>query len=395
LARHRQVFSIPRRGHQSLMSDKSRIPQLDGLRGFAILIVVLTHYFYNPDPGLSKPMFHLQSFFSMGWTGVDLFFVLSGFLIGGILLGARDSPRYFRTFYARRFYRIIPVYYLWILSFALLLLIGGPFLEAHTRSGILPRLDWWFFAHILFLQNMWTVNYVTLAIWWFSHTWSLAVEEQFYLVAPLLVWLLPKKRLTAVLLSVMAAAPLCRVLVRSLVDSPAWPAYRLMPCRADALALGMLCAIFWRDAKFREWLSAKKRHLYAALSIFFAGTLILGIWFSNPNETLMQTVGYSWLAFFYALLLTVVLVDADGLIARIARMGWLRELGRVSYCLYIVHPAVGYFCFGFLLHDIIHFTGLRSGAVGLLAIALSYGVARISWIFFEQPLLRLGHLHKY
>lgn len=76
-------------------------------------------------------------------------------------------------------------------------------------------------------------------------------------------------------------------------------------------------------------------------------------------------------------------------------MGWLRELGRVSYCLYLIHPAVGYFCFGFLFHDTIRFTGWRTGAVGLLAVGLSYGVAKISWIFFEQPLLRLGHLHKY
>ena len=377
------------------MSDKSRIPQLDGLRGFAILIVVLTHYFYNPDPGLSKPMFHLQSFFSMGWTGVDLFFVLSGFLIGGILLGARDSPRYFRTFYARRFYRIIPVYYLWILCFVLLLSIGGPILEAHTRSGVLPKLDWQFFAHILFLQNMWTIDYVTLAIWWFSHTWSLAVEEQFYLVAPLLVWLLPKKRLATVLLSVILAAPLCRVLVQSLVPAPAWPAYRLMPCRADALAVGMLCAILWRDARFRGWLAARTRSLYLACSIFLAGVVALGIWFSNPNAKLTQTLGYSWLAFFYALLLLIVLVDPQGMLARFARWGWLRDLGRVSYCLYIIHPAVGYFCFGLLLHDIIHFTGWRSGLVAILAIALSYGIAKISWILFEQPLLRLGHLHKY
>jgi peptidoglycan/LPS O-acetylase OafA/YrhL len=86
-----------------------RIPELDGLRGFAILIVVLLHYFYKPGVPAPPVFTRFQSLFRLGWTGVDLFFVLSGFLIGGILLNARDSPNYFKTFYIRRFFRIIPI----------------------------------------------------------------------------------------------------------------------------------------------------------------------------------------------------------------------------------------------------------------------------------------------
>ena len=90
-----------------------RVPELDGLRGFAILMVLSFHYFYDPVAHMPKLLHRLQRLFALGWTGVDLFFVLSGFLIFGVLLEARNSPSYFQTFYMRRCFRILPVYYLW------------------------------------------------------------------------------------------------------------------------------------------------------------------------------------------------------------------------------------------------------------------------------------------
>jgi peptidoglycan/LPS O-acetylase OafA/YrhL len=99
---------------------KARIPELDGLRGLAILLVIVCHYVGNPEHsplGFLAHRFLLA--FTIGWSGVDLFFVLSGFLIGGILLDARDSPNYFRAFYMRRVFRILPIYYLWTLFFVI------------------------------------------------------------------------------------------------------------------------------------------------------------------------------------------------------------------------------------------------------------------------------------
>ena len=97
---------------------QGRIPELDGLRGMAILLVLVGHYFAVPGTGAASLL--NGYWFRLGWTGVDLFFVLSGFLIGGILLDVRDSPNYFKTFYARRFFRIIPLYYAWILLYIVL-----------------------------------------------------------------------------------------------------------------------------------------------------------------------------------------------------------------------------------------------------------------------------------
>src|SRR5271154_3561146 len=164
-----------------------RILELDGIRGLAILLVLIAHIFYAPTlPGGPELLTKFKELFTLTWTGVDLFFVLSGFLIGGILLDKRSSGKYFTTFYARRFFRIVPVYYCWIILFILVVKLGGPVIREHTRSGILPAIDSTVFIHFLFLQNLWLPNYVKLAEWWFGATWSLAVEEQFYLVAPLL-----------------------------------------------------------------------------------------------------------------------------------------------------------------------------------------------------------------
>src|SRR5207245_2913352 len=128
-----------------------RIPELDGLRGIAICLVLGAH-FINVTNGPRLAAF-FQDLFLLGWSGVDLFFVLSEFLIGGILLDVRSSHSYFKTFYARRFFRIIPIYYLWVTLYLLLVGLGSSFLRAHTRSGTVPPLGFDIYAHYLFLQN--------------------------------------------------------------------------------------------------------------------------------------------------------------------------------------------------------------------------------------------------
>ncbi len=374
---------------------QARIPELDGLRGFAILMVISIHYFYDSGAQLPRLAHRLQSFLGLGWTGVDLFFVLSGFLIGGILLDARDSPRYFKTFYLRRFFRIIPVYYLWIVVYMLLAWLGGSYLESRLQISAGPANSWGIWAHFLFLQNLWVHNYAPLAGWWFGVSWSLAVEEQFYLVIPFLIRYLSARRLTVFLTCVVFAAPVCRILLRAFVTMPSSRSQMLMPCRADALAIGVLGAIYWRDADFREWLSRNKKLTYAVFGVLLAGMAALGIWFPAHDGTLTQTAGYTWIALFYLSLVFVALADSAGRIAKLARMEWLREWGRVSYCVYLIHPAVRYFCFRYLNQDPTHLSSWWNVATGLLAVAVTYGLAKLSWTFFEEPLLQRGHRFKY
>jgi peptidoglycan/LPS O-acetylase OafA/YrhL len=376
------------------MTDRipqGRIPELDGLRGMAILLVLVAHYFAVPGIGAASLL--NGYWFRLGWTGVDLFFVLSGFLIGGILLGARDSPNYFKTFYARRFFRIIPLYYAWILIYVVLSVFGWNFLS--TRVGSVQKIDISILAHFLFLQNFHEFLKGTVSFWWFSSTWSLAVEEQFYLVAPLLVRYLPKRALALVLVLVTFSAPILRFVIRNGFSEGPWLAYRLMPCRADSLAVGLLAALLWNNPKARAWLETHALVLYGLFAILFGGVAYLWRWQSDPLLLLTQTAGYTWLALFFAVLLLLVLSRRASLLAALMRLGFLREIGGVSYCIYIIHTAVFLFCHQLLLHALPVVTDVKAAAVTFLAAFMTYAMAKLSWRFFEQPLLRRGHAFQY
>src|SRR5579859_2743785 len=186
--------------------QRERIPELDGLRGLAILLVIICHYFANSEHAqLGFFWHHFFSALTACWSGVDLFFILSGFLIGGILLGSRQSPRYFSTFYMRRVHRILPVYYGWILLYVLI--FGGIRLLT-PNSGIVNATDLLpvpYYA--LFLQNSFG-GFTPLEWKWFAVTWSLAVEEQFYLFAPLLVRWISESRLIILIVGTTILAPL-------------------------------------------------------------------------------------------------------------------------------------------------------------------------------------------
>src|SRR5260221_1555634 len=135
-------------------SDNPRIPELDGIRGIAIGMVVVYHYFLTTlatTPG--STMAYFQAAGRLAWTGVDLLFVLSGFLIGGILIDARESSNYFKVFYARRFFRILPIYVVWFCCVQLMILA--------IRLGHATEWGWFLkdrlptFSYFLFLQNFW------------------------------------------------------------------------------------------------------------------------------------------------------------------------------------------------------------------------------------------------
>lgn len=369
-----------------------RIPELDGLRGLAILLVLLDHY-------LSGPRFEghgrLWSLFFKslggGQVGVDLFFVLSGFLIGGILLESRESPSYFRAFYLRRVHRILPVYY----SFTLIYLVA--LVTSHfcwPAVSIVPA-D---FSHLLhyffFLQNFFWSK--TRLEWLFlGVTWSLAIEEQFYLCAPVILRYLPVRRLRAALVAVLLLAPLLRLALLLGPEGYRFLAALSTPCRADALALGILGALAWRSERFHIFLR-KNPNLPAGVLLFFSlavGALLPGMY--KPRGIFWGTVGYSLLAFFFLALLLFVLVRRDSWAAEIMRFKSLRQLGTVSYCVYIIHAPILHTTHYLLLHSspaIDNFHGVLATA---LATSATLIVAALSWHFLEKPLIKRGHRFSY
>jgi peptidoglycan/LPS O-acetylase OafA/YrhL len=388
----------------SSSTSSSRIPELDGLRGIAIILVILLHYCYQTTMGIKQPatlIDHLYAWFRMGaalgWTGVDLFFVLSGFLIGGILLDVKDSPSYYKTFYIRRFYRIVPIYYLWLLGYILLLLAVRDLFSTYIPDPFIPSLKGgvlWLFA---FVQNVSFDRYMSLGWVWLVPTWSLAVEEQFYLVAPLLIRRLSRQALALVLGATVLMAPLLRLWVRSHfpIMGANWDlAYILMPCRADTLAIGVLAALFWRTPSLRAWLSNRAWLLYALTAAFFTGMVVLG---RSPDLSSfsMQSVGYTWIALFYGLVLILVLEKPQGLLAWLMRAKWLGEIGRLSYCIYLIHFATWW-----VFHLAVYLVEGRPPewhytAASFAALIAVYAVARMSWRDIEYPLLRRGSAYQY
>ena len=372
-------------------APQGRIPELDGLRGMAILAVWLGHYFAAPGEG--SVWFLSGYWFRLGWTGVDLFFVLSGFLIGGILLDVRESPTYFQTFYARRLFRIIPLYYAWIAAYILLAAFAGHYVVEHI--GSLESVDVPILSHFLFWQNFSRPLAPAVAFWWFNSTWSLAVEEQFYLVAPVVVRYLSKRALTVFLIAATIGAPIVRLLVRSHFESGPLLAFRLMPCRADSLAIGMLAAVAWRSPTVRARLSVHGVMLYGPFGILLAGVAWIWRYSPDPLFPLTQVFGYTWLALFFAVLMFAAISKPAGPLAVVARLKLFRELGGVSYCIYIIHTSVFLFCHRILLHSLPSVTNGRVAIVTLLAAGITCAIAKLSWRFFEEPLLRRGHAFKY
>jgi len=369
-----------------------RIPELDGLRGLAILLVLLDHYLSAPRfDGTSRFWSLFFKLLAGGQVGVDLFFVLSGFLIGGILLESRESPNYFRTFYLRRVHRILPVYYSFILIYLAVLGIVHFYAPGvSTSSADFSHL----FQYPVFIQNFfWSkthLEWLCLGV-----TWSLAIEEQFYLCAPLVIRYLSVRRLRSVLVVVILLAPLLRLALFLGPKEYHYLATLSMPCRADSLALGMLGALAWRSERFHMFLRENPKLPARVLMFLFLVVGPLLPWMYKPRGPLWGSVGYSTLAFFFLALLLFVLVRRESWLAGVMRLSPLRELGTISYCVYIIHAPILHGIHYLLLHSSPSIDSLRGALATLLALLATLGVAALSWHFMEKPLIKRGHRFVY
>ena len=376
-----------------ILGARNRLPELDGLRGLAILMVLSLHYitfgYTNTEFG---NLYRFAQIFRLGWSGVDLFFVLSGFLIGGILLDARESPNYFKAFYVRRIYRILPAYYAWIALFAIAGSLAAQRGLARDSNG--PVISVPVIVYYLFLQNLVFTPLSRFTTWWISQTWSLAVEEQFYLVSPFLIRYLSRRRLTQVLIGCVIGAPNLRAIVYSTTPRVMSPQYVLMPCRADALALGMLLAIAWRS-NAKVWIAEHVRLASIIFAVLVAGALAMTKWMPGPRNRFEAAYQYSWIGAMYAVMMTLALVKHDGIVARVARWSFLRSWGRISYCVYLIHSGILWACHQILLHSLPRITDWQGAVTTVLALAITVGIAQISWKYFEKPLIDRGHAARF
>jgi peptidoglycan/LPS O-acetylase OafA/YrhL len=374
-----------------------RIPELDGLRGLAISLVLLCHYIQDGPVGPRHSFVaRTGEVLGLGTVGVDLFFILSGFLIGGILLNSRLSPKYYSTFYLRRFFRIIPIYYSWLILF-------GLFMLAARKWGVAGGAEFTtltpYWAYFIFLQNYFQGSTVIQAFWLIP-VWSLAVEEQFYLLAPPVVRMLSPQRLAKVLPGVLVFSLLLRLFLASFFGESHdyWgiaAATNWMPSRADELALGMLVATLWVNPQSKRRLQERVGLSYAGLFSCAMALLAMSYWIMKADSFVTATVGRTVIGFFFAFLMIISLTDKEGLLAKIFRWRPLRELGKVSYCVYIIHRAVNWALFRLVLHVDPRFDSWRAIGVTSLSFLITMILAELSWRYFENPLIHRGHRYLY
>jgi len=373
-----------------LIDSSRRIPGLDGLRGIAILLVLLCHSIFDMHPKTALGS-HLQMIGRLSWSGVDLFFVLSGFLIGGILLDSKGSPSYFKTFYVRRAYRILPLYAVLVTLFALRYIkaaSAGP-LGGFSHSPI-PLI-----AYVTFSQNVWMAMWGTFGAGVMASTWSLAVEEQFYLTAPFLVRGMNRSHLTHALLAVLITAPLVRTALHFLFLHGNFACYVLMPCRADALSAGVLCATLVRSPRWANLLFSPRRSALLWIAGFLAlGLVPLTLW-CDGMSTPMITIGYSWLALFYSTCLLIAITESSRIIRLVLSNRYLAGLGGLAYFTYLFHQPLMEACRRLLGLRFSYSSDGTQLVGGLLGILVTVVLAKFSWTFFEKPLLRRGHAYKY
>jgi peptidoglycan/LPS O-acetylase OafA/YrhL len=372
----------------------SRIPALDGLRGLAIFIVVFGHYaVFKPDQGWAATI--IRTVFPLSWTGVDLFFVLSGFLIGGILMDCRGAENYFKTFYVRRICRIFPLYFVCVALFFIL-----PWLLSNYRHQIwygllfgedFSKLPRWSF--VVFLQNFFYAKTFLAGSLWMASTWSLAVEEQFYLLLPIAIWVLPARKLSYVLALLILFVPVFRLFLY--MYHPKIYPHVLLPCRADALLIGVLCAYWIRHEGSRNWIGKNQRSLRQILGLLLVGVICLTVYANSPYSFEMVFLGYSWMALFYACLLLIVVTSERGIIVRCMHFPPLRNLGVIAYGVYLMHIAINILMHDLILGKEIPIANLSDGAVTLAAFLTTLLLATLSWRFFEKPIVGWGHSFSY
>jgi len=367
-------------------STGQRLPVLDGVRGLAILLVMIHHFGLGYDVNTTGELLFAR-LANSSWLGVDLFFVLSGFLITGILLKAKDRPRYFKNFYMRRALRIFPLYYGTLFLYFVILpyIFGVDFRRDFSDT-------WW---HVFYLSNF-KQAFDGFQPRPLGILWSLSIEEQYYLAWPLLVYFLPRRALIVLCVGVLIATPAMRYMFAFGKYDPVF-IYMNTLTRIDGIVAGSLLAII--AAGGLETLS-KYRFIAKACAIAGMGTLFVGFsdytglfyytW--NPGA---QAFGYSTIIMVMVACFVLLLTNPSESIANRA-LCWrpFLELGKYSYAMYIFHDLVNMVmleAFGERTYYPTYFGSVLPMIIlaMLIGIGITLLIALLTWNLWEKHFLKL------
>ena len=370
-------------------SLRGHLPVLDGVRGLAVLMVLLFHFIGNTQPtnGVERVIVAVTNY---GSSGVELFFILSGFLITGILYDASNRPHYFRNFYMRRMLRIFPLYYgVLILVFFVAPLI--PALHGPTLDYLVDRQAWaWLYGVNIYigLQGDWSFSYL-------EHLWSLSIEEHFYFVWPLVVLLLASRprTLIAVSLTVSLGAMVAR-LIGSLMGLSWWTVYVLTPFRLDGLALGAFIAVMARQPGGQDRLVQTLPRVTVVAGALVVATFGWTKLVSHGGMEFVLPVRAALIEILLACLLFWAMVaPSRSATSRFFRCRTMVFLGTYSYGLYVYHHFISYYLMTnqteFALAQRLGSHGLAVALQAAVGAAVSLAVAYVSYELFEKRFLGL------
>jgi peptidoglycan/LPS O-acetylase OafA/YrhL len=348
-----------------------RIPELDGFRGLMTLFVVFSHFFVEVPHGIGV--------FYLGWVAVIGFFVLSGYLVGRLILEKKDAGNFLPVFYLRRVCRTFPTYFL---ASAALLLIAGA-LAGEAWTGGPPPLPGW--SYFVFAQNFFMLSRGSVGLHWLAPTWTLALEEQFYIFAPFLFLLLPRRWWVAAL----TALCLSGVALRAAGTFTGWlglAPLALLPTSADVLCIGMLLAVLVKENRI-DWQRWSTLLRVAPIGFLFLAAAAqhldggeVGPWFQVLDPPLVALAS----AFF---LLMLVKGAPE---ARRFQSPVLRFFGDISYSVYLTHLVVLSLMHGFILGGE---PDMATPAQLLVTIAALPVTTLVGWAMtrlLEQPITAWG-----
>jgi peptidoglycan/LPS O-acetylase OafA/YrhL len=369
---------------------KTRFPALDGIRALAVTLVFLEHFGGGSHGGR---IFNLINDLRLHfWVGVDLFFVLSGFLITGILFDTRNDSKFFQRFFLRRSVRIFPIFYL-VLA---VLLVLTPFLHYQWHWGQLTFLVYLgnFFANYNWeLYKLLTPVYPTFKVN-LSHFWSLCVEEQFYMLWPLVVWLVRdrvKLLKTAAGIALLALVLRCAIYFWGGPDMAGLWSLRTLPFRMDSLIVGGMLALLLRGPNSDRW----QRLCRPAFLAGSAATLCIFVW-APGNSAWLLTLGLTFLAIACAGLIGMTLRTGSPAF-RLFHHKPLRILGKYSYGFYVYHALYEWAWIMLLVYLMNHLHSML--LAGVLALSLNFLVtfllSKYTYDLFELRFLRLKRHFEY
>lgn len=362
----------------TLPNSFGHIPALDSVRGLAILMVTVFRFGSTPNNGaFDDSMF--QAAVAVGMRGVDLFFVLSGFLITGILLDAQGQPHYFRNFYLRRAVRIFPLYF----GVLVALIVVLPAVSESAAERLSAREhQWWLWFYGVNLWQAWTASWPFGCL---NHFWSLAVEEHFYLVWPLVIYLCDRRRAIwacGFIIVLSFAARFTWLLCGG--NDVAAEVFTLF--RADQLAIGGLLAILIREPGFVE---VMKRWAPSVIGIGVIALVAIGV----SGRRCLGIPDTIYACVFACLVLAAVTAPSKTIVCSLANSQVLQFFGKYSYGLYVFQnpliPATASFI---SVQSCFVWTG-NPFAARVLYVAVMTAIATLiavaSWHLFESHFLKL------